>query len=75
LPGVSGFILLSFKVFSAFILDESTRHTGVIFVVPAAGAYVSVYLNEKIAGGSIVPGWISHASANVLSYSIVGFLM
>jgi membrane protease YdiL (CAAX protease family) len=46
-----------------------------IFVVPSLGAYVSVYLNEKLANGSIIPGWISHACANLLAYSVVGFLL
>lgn len=46
-----------------------------IFIIPALGAYVSVILNEKYADGSIIPGWISHALANILSYSIVGFLI
>ncbi|MEP1140478.1 MAG: CPBP family intramembrane glutamic endopeptidase [Balneola sp.] len=46
-----------------------------IFVFPALGAYVSVYINEKLADGSIIPGWISHGLANVLSYSIIGFLV
>ena len=46
-----------------------------IFIVPSIGAYVSVYLNEKIANGSIIPGWISHGLANVLAYSIVGFVI
>jgi hypothetical protein len=39
------------------------------------GAYVSVYLNEKMGDGSIIPGWISHGLANVISYSVVGFLI
>ena len=47
----------------------------VIFIIPAIGAYVSVYLNERIANGSIIPGWISHGLANVLAYSFVGFLL
>lgn len=47
----------------------------VILLVPSMGAYVSGYLNEKLADGSILPGWISHALANVLSYGIVGFLV
>lgn len=47
----------------------------IIFIVPAIGAYISVYLNEKVANGSIIPGWISHALGNVLSYSIIGFLI
>lgn len=45
----------------------------VIFIAPSIGAYVSVYLNEKIGDGSIFPGWISHGLANILAYSIVGF--
>ena len=46
-----------------------------IFLVPAIASYVSVYLNEKLADGSIIPGWISHGLANVLAYSIVGFII
>ena len=47
----------------------------VIFVVPGAGGYVSVYLNEKLGNGSIIPGWISHGLANILAYGIVGFVL
>jgi uncharacterized protein len=47
----------------------------VIFLIPAIGAYVSVYLNEKIGNGSIIPGWISHGLANILAYGIVGFIL
>ncbi len=47
----------------------------VIFFFPALGAYLQAYLNEKMADGSILPGWISHALANVISYSIVGFCL
>lgn len=47
----------------------------VIFVVPGVGAYVSACLNEKMAGGSIIPGWIAHGLANVLAYAIVGFVI
>jgi membrane protease YdiL (CAAX protease family) len=46
-----------------------------IFVFPSVGAWISAYLNEKIAGGSIIPGWISHGLANIMSYSVVGFLI
>jgi membrane protease YdiL (CAAX protease family) len=48
---------------------------GFIFGFTALGAYVSVYINEKLADGSIFPGWISHGLGNVLSYSIIGFLI
>ncbi len=47
----------------------------VIFTVPSVGAYISTYLNEKVGNGSIIPSWISHGLANILSYSIVGFLI
>ena len=46
-----------------------------IFVLPSVGSYVSVYLNEIVGNGSIIPVWISHGLANILSYSIVGFLV
>lgn len=46
-----------------------------IFLIPSLGAYVSVFLNEKVANGSIIPGWISHGLANVLAYVIVGFVI
>jgi len=47
----------------------------VIFILPTLGAYVSGYLNEKIGNGSIYPGWISHGLANVIAYSVVGFIL
>lgn len=47
----------------------------IIFIVPAIGSYVSVYLNEKVVNGSIIPGWISHAVGNILSYGIIGFVI
>ena len=46
-----------------------------IMVFATLGAYISAYLNEKLANGSIIPGWISHGLANVISYSVVGFLI
>jgi CAAX protease family protein len=46
-----------------------------IFLLPAAGAYFMVYLNEQLSDGSIIPGWIAHGLANLISYSVVGFLI
>ncbi|MGD1958375.1 MAG: lysostaphin resistance A-like protein [Fulvivirga sp.] len=45
------------------------------FVMPAIGAYIKVYLNEKMADGSIVPGWIAHASSNLIACSIIAFVL
>lgn len=47
----------------------------IIFIFPSIGAYIKVYINEKLADGSIIPGWIAHASANLVSYSVIGFLI
>jgi membrane protease YdiL (CAAX protease family) len=46
-----------------------------IFLFPAAGSYLMVYLNEKSADGCIIPGWIAHGLANLISYSVIGFLI
>lgn len=47
----------------------------IIFLFPAITSYFKVYLNEKLANGSIIPGWIAHASANVVAYSTIGFIL
>ena len=46
-----------------------------IFLIPGLGAYVSAFLNERLAQGSIMPGWISHGLANVIAYSMFGFVL
>lgn len=46
-----------------------------VFFFPAAGAYFQAYLNEKVANGSIIPGWITHATSNIVSYSLVAFIL
>ncbi|MEZ4772646.1 MAG: CPBP family intramembrane glutamic endopeptidase [Bacteroidia bacterium] len=45
----------------------------VIFIFPAVGSYFMVVINEKMAGGSIIPGWIAHGLANIFSYLFFGF--
>lgn len=47
----------------------------VIFLFPALGAWFKAYLNERVADGSIVPGWIAHGLSNVLAYTSIGFLL
>ncbi len=41
--------------------------------VPAAGAFVMASINERVAGGSIAPGWIIHALSNLIGYPILAF--
>ncbi len=33
------------------------------------------YYKEKYANGSIIPGWIAHATGNTLSYAIIAFVV
>ncbi|MEM7113790.1 MAG: CPBP family intramembrane glutamic endopeptidase [Chloroflexota bacterium] len=47
----------------------------IIFLFPAMGGFLMAHLNENMADGSIIPSWIAHAIANLLSYSVVGFLI
>lgn len=46
-----------------------------LFLIPAIGAYIKVYLNEKVASGSIIPGWIAHALGNTISYTFMAFII
>ena len=67
-----------FGAIHAAIFANATQNPlflSIIFLVPSIGAYVSVYLNEKVGNHSIVPGWVSHGLANFLSYLIVVFLV
>jgi len=55
-------------------LTNSVLFLSAIFFFPALGAYFKTYLNEKVADGSIIPGWITHATSNILSYSLVALI-
>lgn len=46
----------------------------VIFVFPAAVAFLVAHLNEKVAKGSIIPGWIAHGLGNLLSNILLVYL-
>lgn len=46
-----------------------------IMIFASLSGYLCAYLNEKQANGSIVPGWIAHGLANIISYSVIGFLI
>ena len=57
------------------IISRNILFLTLIFLVPAIGAYLSVVLNEKVAGGSILPGWIAHGMGNLIAYTVVGFFV
>jgi len=62
--------------FAIFInLSEGLFFPIAILIISGLGAYISAYLNEKLANGSIIPGWISHAMANLVSYSYVALVL
>ncbi len=46
-----------------------------IFIFPTIAAYIFGYLNEKKANGSIIPGWIGHALANIITYFTIAFII
>jgi len=64
---------LHLMIFAA--ITQSFLFLAIIMFFTGLSAYFSVYLNEKLAGGSIIPGWISHGMANILSYSFASFLL
>lgn len=56
-------------------LTDNVLFLILFFLIPGGVAYLMVLINEKVAGGSIIPGWIAHASGNVLSYSFFAFVV
>jgi membrane protease YdiL (CAAX protease family) len=39
-----------------------------LVVFATASAFLNGWLNERFGGGSILPGWAAHATANLISY-------
>lgn len=56
-------------------ITENVLFLVIIFVFPTVGAYFKTYINEKLAEGSIIPGWIAHGTANLVSYSFIVFYL
>ncbi len=56
-------------------ISDNVLFLTTIFIFPALSAYLKVYLNEKLANGSIIPGWIAHGVGNLISYTVFGFLL
>ncbi|MGC2237681.1 MAG: CPBP family intramembrane glutamic endopeptidase [Pyrinomonadaceae bacterium] len=46
-----------------------------IFLLSGFAGYIIEYINEKYGEGSIIPGWIAHATGNTLSYFVLAFLI
>jgi uncharacterized protein len=46
-----------------------------IFILSTIAGWTIGYIKEKYANGSIIPGWIAHGLGNVLSYTIIAFVL
>ncbi len=53
--------------------DPTLIGVAAIVGLPTVGALASVYINERIAGGSILPGWLIHAIANAIAYPALAY--
>ena len=51
--------------------------TIVIFMAVFTGAFgwVNGWLNEKLGGGSILPGWAAHGTANLCAYMAMALFL
>ena len=58
-----------------FTITEDIILLLVVTLIPFTVAYFIPFVNEKLANGSIIPGWIAHGLANILSFSIIGFMI
>lgn len=67
------FGLIHFLLFLS--ITDNPLFLAMILIFPTVGAYLKTYLNEKLANGSIIPGWIAHAAANITAYSFVTFVV
>mgnify|MGYP002672515208 CR=1 FL=1 len=64
------FVLLHGVLFASVVGLEVTF--SLYFFTGAIAAYLG-FVNEKIAGGLIIPSWLMHATANILSGLISAF--
>jgi CAAX protease family protein len=47
----------------------TTGLVAALVVFTAVAGFINGWLNEKRGGGSILPGWAAHASANLIAYA------
>lgn len=56
-------------------ISDSIQFIIMMFLLTTVAAWIMVYINEKLANGSILPGWIMHGLGNVVAYATLGFIM
>ena len=57
------------------IMDAGSFFLIFIFLFSGLAGYAIGYIKEKIGNGSIIPGWIAHGLGNVISYTVLGFVL
>ena len=75
--GIQAFLfgLLHLVLFWKLIEDANAFFLTFIFLVSGLSAYLMCYLNEKHARGSILPGWLAHGTANMVTYAVIAYVM
>jgi len=58
-----------------FVAAFSPAITIALFAIAAGGGWMMGFLNERVGNGSIAPGWLLHAIANLISYPVLAFLV
>ena len=57
------------------VVNTSFIHLAFIFTFTTIAAGSICYINEKLAKGSIIPGWIAHGLGNALGYFVIAFMI
>lgn len=53
----------------------STLALAAVVLLPAVQGWLIGWLNERLGGGSIVPGWCAHAVANALTFAVIPLVL
>lgn len=53
----------------------STLALAAVVLLPAVQGWLIGWLNERLGGGSIVPGWCAHAVANALTFTVIPLVL
>lgn len=56
-----------------FLMDIGFLAGVVLVVYPMLAAILLAYVNEKLSGGSILPGWLIHGCLNCLEHLLLAF--
>jgi len=46
-----------------------------VFIFSGLAGYILGFIKERVGNGSIIPGWIAHGLANLISFYVIAFLL